>query len=81
VVTVYREKICSVNIIPTEVLRGIWLTRNDFVSKQQVWSDVKLTPRKILRLTLERRIIHKESKMVIFFGKKQILEPLKIGSG
>jgi hypothetical protein len=54
------------------VLRGIWFKRNEFVFKKQAWLDVKLILRKILRLTLEWKVIYKESKMeemVIFFGK------------
>jgi hypothetical protein len=54
------------------VLRGIWLKRNEFVFKKQDWLDVKLILRKILKLTLEWKVIYKESKMeemVIFFGK------------
>jgi hypothetical protein len=58
-----KEKIYVVNIITAVVLRGLWLTRNDFVFYAQVWSDVKLVLRRILSLSMEWRFICKESKI------------------
>jgi hypothetical protein len=50
-----KGKFCVENMISTVVLRGIWLVRNDFVfhQHQQVWSDVKLILRRILKLSWE----------------------------
>jgi hypothetical protein len=35
-----KDKFYCVNIISTAVLRGMWLTRIDFVFKKQGWNDV-----------------------------------------
>jgi hypothetical protein len=40
-------------MISSAVLRGVWLIRNDFVFKQQTWSDVKLVLRRILKLSMK----------------------------
>jgi hypothetical protein len=42
-----KKKYDVVNIISTALLRGIWLTRNDFVFNNQGCSDVKLVLRRI----------------------------------
>jgi hypothetical protein len=70
-----KEIFDFVNIISTVVLKGIWLTRNDFVFNKHVWLDVKCILRRIWKLTMEWRIIRKETKngrddeMIIFFGE------------
>jgi hypothetical protein len=46
-------------------LRGMWLTRNDFVFNKHVWLDVKIVLKRILRLRVEWEPIFK----VIFFGE------------
>jgi hypothetical protein len=43
-----KNKCYEVNIFPSAVLRGIWLTRNKMVFDKQVWIDVKGILRKIL---------------------------------
>jgi hypothetical protein len=58
-----KEKNYIVNIISATVLIGLWLIRNDFVFIAQVWSDVKQVLRRILSLSMEWKIICKESKM------------------
>jgi hypothetical protein len=80
-----NEKWGTVNIISTTVLRGIWLTHNDFVFNGQVWSDVKLLLRKIWKLSMEWKILCTESLMEMMerwltFLEQQISEPLKISS-
>jgi hypothetical protein len=45
-----EKKWDTVNIISTAVLRGIWLTRNDFVFNGQCWLDVKLILRRARKL-------------------------------
>jgi hypothetical protein len=47
-----KEIFDFVNIISTVVLRGIWLTRNDFVFNKHVWLDVKYILRRIWKLTV-----------------------------
>jgi hypothetical protein len=37
-----KKKYCVTNMIIVAVVRGLWLTRNDFVFNKQVWSVVKL---------------------------------------
>jgi hypothetical protein len=59
--------------------------RNDFVFHQQVWSDVKLVLKKVLKLSCEWRILHKEAHMQIMtawmsFLEQQIQEPLRLPS-
>jgi hypothetical protein len=58
-----KKKFATVNVISTAVLRAVWLTRNDFVFKHQVWSDVKLIWNRICRLSMEWKIIYSEAKM------------------
>jgi hypothetical protein len=41
-----KKKSEVVNVISSALLRGIWLTRNEFMFNNQGWSDVKLIPRK-----------------------------------
>jgi hypothetical protein len=79
-----KQKSYVVNIISTTVLRGLWLTRNDFVFEKQGWRDVKTVLRRILKLTLEWEPICKESKLEEMrkwssFLVQAIQEPLKIG--
>jgi hypothetical protein len=42
-----REKSYTTNIISSAVMRGLWVTRNDFVFNNQVWSDVRMVLKKI----------------------------------
>jgi hypothetical protein len=42
-----REKSYTTNIISSAVMRGLWVTRNDFVFNNQVWSDVRMMLKKI----------------------------------
>jgi hypothetical protein len=58
-----RERFYIANIISATVLRGMWLTRNDFVLKNQVWIDVKLVLRRVLTLSLEWKPICKTSRL------------------
>jgi hypothetical protein len=72
-------------MISTAVLRGIWLVRNDFVFHQQVWSDIKLILKRILRLSWEWKILCKEMhvKMMtdwLSFLERRIQEPLRLTS-
>jgi hypothetical protein len=41
-----KKKSEVVNVISSALLRGIWLTRNEFMFNNQGWSHVKLIPRK-----------------------------------
>jgi hypothetical protein len=41
-------------------LRAIWLTRNDMVFHKQDWKGVKVVIRKVLRLSLEWKLLCKE---------------------
>jgi hypothetical protein len=81
----HEDKYYVENTISTAVLRGLWLTRNDFVFNKQEWSDVKLNLRRVLKLLLEWKVIFKESKMVemtswLYFLEFQIRGPMKITS-
>jgi hypothetical protein len=42
-----HEKSYTTNIISSAVMRGLWVTRNDFVFNNQVWSDVRMVLKKI----------------------------------
>jgi hypothetical protein len=57
-----KEKLCGTNIITTAVLRSAWLIRNDFIFNKQVWVDVKMILRRMLRLTLEWQNTFKEEE-------------------
>jgi hypothetical protein len=48
-----EEKSYTTNIISSAVMRGLWLTRNDFVFNNQVWSDVKMELKRIWKLSME----------------------------
>jgi hypothetical protein len=48
-----EEKSYTTNIISSAVMRGLWLTRNDFVFNNQVWSDVKMELKRIWKLSIE----------------------------
>jgi hypothetical protein len=61
-------------MISTPVLRGIWLVRNDFVFHQQVWSNVKLILRRILKLAWEWKILCKEAHMQMMTAWLSFLE-------
>jgi hypothetical protein len=81
----HKDKFYCVNIVSTAVLRGMWLTRNDFVFKKQGWGDVKLIWRGILNMSMEWRPIYKESKIEMMmswlsFLEKLIRAPLQIGN-
>jgi hypothetical protein len=69
-----KEKFCVANMISTPVLRGIWLVRNDFVFHQQVWSNVKLILRRILKLAWEWKILCKEAHMQMMTAWLSFLE-------
>jgi hypothetical protein len=43
----------TTNIISSTVMRVLWLTRNDFVFNNQVWSDVKMELKRIWKLSME----------------------------
>jgi hypothetical protein len=58
------------------VLRGLWLTRNDFVFNKHVWLDVKIVLKRILRLRVEWEPIFKESKLEEKNGWSSFLEKL-----
>jgi hypothetical protein len=80
-----KDKFYVANMISTAVLRGIWLVRNDFVFHQQVWSDVKLILRRILKLSWEWKILCKEVHMQMMttwlsFLERRIQEPLRLPS-
>jgi hypothetical protein len=77
------EKFYGVNMISTTILKGIWLTRNDFVLNNQVWSDVKLVLERVLRLSLEWKELYKALQMEEMmspcsFLEMQIQKPLMI---
>jgi hypothetical protein len=55
-----KEKLYGTNIITTVVMRAIWLIRNDMIFNHQVWVDVKMVWRKMLKLTLEWQITFRE---------------------
>jgi hypothetical protein len=57
-----KEKLCGTNIITRVVLRSAWLIRNDFIFNKQVWVDVKMILRRMLRLTLEWQNTFKEEE-------------------
>jgi hypothetical protein len=48
-----KEKLYGTSIITIVVLRSIWLIRNDIIFNNQVWVDVKMILRRMLKLTLE----------------------------
>jgi hypothetical protein len=80
-----HDKFNVANTISTAVLRGLWLTRNDFVFNKQDWSDVKLILRRVLKLLLEWKVIFKEAEMMemtnwLSFLECQIHGPLRITS-
>jgi hypothetical protein len=79
------EKIYVVNIITAAVLRELWLRRDNFVFNAQVWLDVKLVLKRVSSVSMEWKIICKESKMEtmkswLSFLVAQIREPLKFSS-
>jgi hypothetical protein len=79
----HKEKYYMVYMISSTVLRGVWLTRNDFVFNKLVWSDVKLVLRKVLKLSLEWKALYKSAKMEEMmnwcsFLELQIQKPLML---
>jgi hypothetical protein len=44
---VKKKHIPLVNIISSAMTRGLWLTMNDFVFNNQVWSDVRMVLKRI----------------------------------
>jgi hypothetical protein len=58
-----ERKYYCVNIISSTVMRGILLTRNDFIFNKQAWSDVKAVLIRIQKLIVEWKPIYKEEKM------------------
>jgi hypothetical protein len=78
-----KKKYCVINMITAAVLRGLWLTRNDFVSNKQVWSDVKLIWRSIRKLSSEWMLVCKEENLEMMrswlsFLDRLIQAPLQI---
>jgi hypothetical protein len=78
-----KKRYDAVNIISTVVLRGIWLTQNDFVFNNQSWSVVKLVLRRIWKLSVEWQILCKDSTMEtmkkwLIFLEQQFREPMRI---
>jgi hypothetical protein len=59
-----KEKYFVTNLISSALLRGIWLTRNDFVFNGQAWLDVKMVWRKIRTLSMEWKILCRDQKEV-----------------
>jgi hypothetical protein len=49
-------------LISSAVLRGIWLTRNDFVLNGQVWLDVRMVWRRIRALSVEWKLLCRDQK-------------------
>jgi hypothetical protein len=73
---IHKNKCYDINIFTTTVLRGIWLTRNNFIFNKQSWLDVKVVLRRILSLILELmetylqiRETEGDDDMVVFFGE------------
>jgi hypothetical protein len=50
-------------MITAAVLRGLWLTRNNFIFNNQVWSDVKMIWRLIRKLSSEWMLLCKEENL------------------
>jgi hypothetical protein len=73
---IHKEKFYSANVISYAVLKAIWLTRNDFVFNKQDWRDVKGVLRKILKLSLEWKILGKEQNMEMMMSWCSFLEKL-----
>jgi hypothetical protein len=76
-----KEKLYGTDIITTVVMRAIWLIRNDMIFNYQVWVDVKMVWRKMLKLTLEWKITFREQNKEEMrkwssFLEKLIKEPL-----
>jgi hypothetical protein len=81
-----RDKFYVANTISVVVLTGIWLIRNEFVFHNQVWADVKMVLRKVLKLTIEWRLIYKAVKVEMMerwctFLMQKLKEPLMINNG
>jgi hypothetical protein len=77
------EKYYNANVISSAVMRGLWLTRNNFMFDNQVWSDVRMVLKKIWKLSIEWSIICKSDKMVemmswLSFLERSIQEPLRV---
>jgi hypothetical protein len=65
----HEDKFYVANTISAVVLRGLWLTNNDFVFNKQDWSDVKLILRRILKLSLEWKVIFRWlTRVVVLHG-------------
>jgi hypothetical protein len=80
---IHKVKFCYANVISSAVLRAIWLMRNDMIFLKQDWRDVKDVIRKILRLSLEWKLLCREQNLEMMeswcsFMEKLIREPLKI---
>jgi hypothetical protein len=65
---IHKKKCYAMNIFTTAVLRGVWLTRNEMVFNNQVWSDVRSVLRRILRLLLEWKPIFKEENLKVMMN-------------
>jgi hypothetical protein len=78
-----EKKWGTVNIISTAALRGILLTRNDFVFNGQAWPDVKQILRRVWKLSMEWKILCKESAMemmkrwLTFLEQQRAVEDIK----
>jgi hypothetical protein len=80
---IHKNKYYDINVFTSVVLRGIWLTRNNFVFNKQGWLDVNVVLRRILSLIKEWRHIFKKDKMTEMMSwlsslEELIQEPLKI---
>jgi hypothetical protein len=80
---IQKEKYYCVNIISSAVMRGIWLTRNDFIFNKHAWSDVKAVLRRNQKLIMEWKPIYKEEKIKAMMRwssslERLIREPLRI---
>jgi hypothetical protein len=58
-----KKKYSVINMITAAVLRGLWLTRNNFIFNNQVWSDVKMIWRLIRKLSSEWMLLCKEENL------------------
>jgi hypothetical protein len=57
-----KGKYYGVNIISFVVLRGLWLTRNDFIFNKHEWVSVKQILRRMVKLTMEWQVMFKGDK-------------------
>jgi hypothetical protein len=80
-----KGKYYGVNIISFVVLRGLWLTRNDFIFNKHEWVSVKQILRRMVKLTMEWQVMFKgakreEKKNQLSFLERMIKESQRIAS-